>query len=39
MVFRTKAAMTTEDQKTFYALIKLWEEKGRPTEQTYFSIT
>lgn len=30
--------ITTEDQKTCYALFKLWEEKGRPTEQTYFSL-
>jgi hypothetical protein len=30
--------ITTEDQKTCYALFHLWEEKGRPDEQTYFSL-
>ena len=35
--FTNKGALTTEDQKTFYALIKIWEDKGRPTEQTYYS--
>jgi hypothetical protein len=30
--------ITTEDQKTCYALFKLWEEKGRPTDQTFFSL-
>ena len=36
--YTNKGALTTEDQKTFYALIKLWEERGRPTEQTYYSL-
>jgi hypothetical protein len=35
--YTQKGMLTTEDQKTFYALIKIWEEKGRPTEQTYYS--
>ena len=35
--FTQKGVLTTEDQKTFYALIKIWEDKGRPTEQTYYS--
>ena len=30
--------ITTEDQKTFYALIKIWDENGRSTGQVYFSI-
>lgn len=29
---------TTEDQKTYYALIKLWEEKGKPDGPTAVSI-
>lgn len=35
--FTNKGALTTEDQKTFYALIKIWEDKGRPQEQTFYS--
>jgi hypothetical protein len=35
--FTNKGVLTTEDQKTFYALIRLWEERGRPTEQTFYS--
>src|SRR5215471_16252794 len=35
--FTQKGMLTTEDQKTFYALIKIWEEKGKPTEQTFYS--
>src|SRR5574341_1046250 len=30
--------LTTEDQKTFYALINMWEEKGRPEGATPFSL-
>lgn len=30
--------LTTEDQKTCYALIKIWENGGRATEQTHFSL-
>lgn len=29
--------LTTEDQKTFYAFVQIWNEKGRSTEATYFS--
>jgi hypothetical protein len=36
--FTNKGALTTEDQKTFYALLKLWEDKGRSTEQTFYSL-
>ncbi len=30
--------LTTEDQKTYYALVKHWEDGGRSGQQTYFSI-
>jgi hypothetical protein len=30
--------ITTEDQKTCYALIKIWEENGRPPDKTYLSL-
>ena len=30
--------LTTEDQKTCYALIKIWEESQRQTEPTHFSL-
>ncbi len=30
--------VTTEDQKTCYALIKIWEDKGRSSEHTSFSL-
>ena len=30
--------LTTEDQRTLYALIKHWEEKGKPPHETAFSI-
>jgi len=29
--------LTTEEQKMFYVLIKLWEEAGKPTAQVFFS--
>ena len=35
--FTNKGVLTTEDQKTFYALLKIWEDKGRPKEQTFYS--
>ena len=35
--FSNKGCLTTEDQKTFYALVKYWEESGRPTENVCFS--
>ncbi len=28
--FTERGTLTTEDRKTYYALIKIWEEKGRP---------
>jgi hypothetical protein len=30
--------LTTEDQKTYYGLIKQWENKGRSSDYTFFSI-
>ena len=36
--FTQKGVLTTEDQKVLYALIKIWEEEGKPHEQTYYSI-
>jgi len=35
--FTNKGVLTTEDQKTFYALVKIWEDKGKTTEQTFYS--
>ncbi len=35
--FSNKGALTTEDQKTCYGLIKIWEDEGRPTEPVSFS--
>jgi hypothetical protein len=34
----TRGELTTEDQKTLYALVKHWEEKGKPETLTFFSI-
>ena len=34
----TKGDLTTEDQKVYYGLVKLWEEKGRPVSFTPFSL-
>jgi hypothetical protein len=36
--FTNRGMLTTEDQKTYYALIQHWEEKGRSTQQTFFSL-
>jgi len=36
--YTNKGTLTTEDQKTFYALLKMWEEKGRTNDPTYFSL-
>jgi hypothetical protein len=36
--FSQKGVLNTFDQKVFYALIKIWENKGRPTEQVVFSL-
>lgn len=30
--------LTTEEQKTYYALIKIWEEQGRPQDNVSFSL-
>lgn len=30
--------LTTEEQKTCYGLIKYWEDSGRPTAHTFFSL-
>ena len=34
----TRGVLTTEDQKTLYALIKHWEEKGKSKNPTFFSL-
>lgn len=36
--FTNKGVLTTEDQKTFYSLIKVWEESGQSEAQTYYSL-
>lgn len=36
--FTNRGALTTEDQKTYYALIKQWEDHNRPIEQVPFSL-
>jgi hypothetical protein len=36
--FTDKGVLTTEDQKTYYALVKNWEDKGKPTDKTTFSL-
>jgi len=38
VLYTTKGVLTTEDQKVYYALIKIWEENGRSMEQTHFSL-
>lgn len=30
--------LTTEEQKTYYALIKIWEDKGKPKDTVPFSL-
>jgi hypothetical protein len=35
--FTERGVLTTEDQKTFYALIKLWEDLGKPKGRIPFS--
>jgi hypothetical protein len=30
--------LTTEEQKTYYALIKIWEDKGKPEDHVPFSL-
>lgn len=36
--FTDEGDLTTEDQKTYYGLIKQWEDAGRTPRQTFFSI-
>lgn len=36
--FTHKGALTTQDQKTLYALVKIWEEKGKSITYTPFSL-
>lgn len=36
--FTNRGDLTTEDQRTYYALIKQWEDNGRPEQYTYFSL-
>jgi hypothetical protein len=36
--FTNRGSLSTEDQRTYYALIKHWEERGRADQQTYFSL-
>jgi hypothetical protein len=36
--FTNKGELTTEDQKTYYALVKHWEENRRSPGNTYFSL-
>jgi hypothetical protein len=36
--FTDEGDLTTEDQKTYYGLIKQWEDAGRTPQQTSFSI-
>lgn len=37
VISTNKGALTTEDQRTYYGLVKYWEENGR-TSTTYFSL-
>ena len=34
----TRGALTTQDQKVFYALIKIWEENGKSITYTHISL-
>jgi hypothetical protein len=36
--FTDRGELTTEDQKTYYALVKLWEQNGRSDEHTPLSL-
>ena len=38
VLFTTRGSFTTEDQKVYYALIKLWEEAGRGEDPVTFSL-
>ena len=35
--FTQLGTVTTEDQRMFYALVKHWEDSGKPTDPVYFS--
>ena len=35
--FTQFGTVTTEDQRMFYALVKQWEDNGKPTAQVFFS--
>lgn len=37
--FTSFGALTTEDQKTLYGLVKIWEDKGESITYTYISIS
>jgi hypothetical protein len=34
----TRGLLTTEDRKTYYGLVKIWEEKGRSTKEVFLSL-
>lgn len=36
--YTDRGELTTEDQKTYYALVKHWEDHGRPEQYTPFSL-
>jgi hypothetical protein len=36
--FTNKGVLTTEDQKTLYALLKIWEDKGKANDPTFYSL-
>jgi hypothetical protein len=36
--FTNRGELTTEDQKTYYALVKHWEDNRRPVGNTFFSL-
>jgi hypothetical protein len=36
--YTNKGELTTEDQKVYYGLVKIWEDAGRPNEVTPFSL-
>lgn len=38
MVPTVRGNLTTEDQRVYYALVRLWEERGRSTSFTSFSL-
>jgi hypothetical protein len=38
MVPTTRGNLTTEDQRVYYALVRFWEERGRSTSFTPFSL-